>query len=111
GGPGEILHLIRDGAIQLGVTAPSYYASELPITTLINGTPFLFKDVATAMDMQFNLSRTDEAYLAELKKMGVFPILQHGLAEIRLMCTKPVAKFEDLADLKVRTYGYFLPKS
>lgn len=111
GGQGEILHLIRDGALQLGVSAPSYYASEMPVTTLLNGTPFLFKDVAAAMDMQFNLSQTDESYLAELKKMGVFPILQHGLAEIRLMCTKPVAKFEDLAGLKVRTYGYFLPKS
>ena len=111
GSAGEILHLIRDGAIDLGVSAPSHYASEMPVTTLLNGTPFLLKDVATAMDMQFQLSQTDENYLAELKKMGVFPILQHGLTEIRLICTKPAAKFEDLAGLKVRTYGYFLPKS
>ncbi|BCH29784.1 hypothetical protein MesoLjLc_17140 [Mesorhizobium sp. L-8-10] len=111
GGANEILHLIRDGAIQLGVTAPSYYASEMPINTLINGTPFLFKDVSAAMDTQYRLSRTEENYQAELKKMGVFPLLQHGLSEIRLMCTSPVANFEDLAGKKVRTYGYFLPKS
>jgi TRAP-type C4-dicarboxylate transport system substrate-binding protein len=111
GGQGEIIHLIRDGAIELGVSAPSYYASEMPVTGLFNGTPFLFKDVSTAIDMQYQFPRSEESYQAELKKMGVFPILQHGLSEIRLMCTSPVGKYDDLAGKKVRTYGYFLPKS
>lgn len=111
GGQNEILHLIRDGAVELGVTAPTYYGSEMPVSALINGTPFLFKQMGKAMDVQAELSSTNESYLAELKKMGVFPILHHGLAEMRLMCTKPVTKFEDLSGLKVRTYGQYLPKS
>lgn len=109
GAGNEIVHLIRDGAIQAGVSAPAYYGSEMPISGLTNGTPFLFSDISIAMDLQDNLSRTNAHFLAEYKRMGVFPILQHGLTPSHLMCTKPVTKFDDLSGLKVRTFGYYLP--
>ena len=109
GGGNEIVHLIRDGAIQVGTSAPAYYASEMPVAGLTNGLPFVFKDVALAMDLQDHLSRTNPASLAEYKRVGVFPIVQHGLTPSHLMCTKPVEKFADLAGLKVRSFGFFLP--
>lgn len=109
GAGNEIVHLIRDGAIQLGTSAPAYYASEMPIAGLTNGLPFVFKDVAVAMDLQDHLSRTNAHAVAEYKRVGVFPIVQHGLTPSHLMCTKPVEKFADLEGLKVRSFGFFLP--
>lgn len=105
----EILNLMRDGAIQMGGTAPVYYTSDLPVVSLTNGTPFLFDNVKTAVAFQDTMSRTNPVYLAEYERMGIFPILQHGLANSYLVCTKPVEKFEDLAGLKVRSFGVYLP--
>jgi len=109
GGGAEILHLIRDGAVGAGVSAPVYYGSELPIASLTNGMPFLFDDTDVVLKFQDRMSRTNSHFLAEYERMGVFPILQHGLSASHLMCTKPVTKYEDLAGLKVRTFGAYLP--
>jgi TRAP-type transport system periplasmic protein len=109
GGGGEILHLIRDGAIQIGATVPGYYGSEMPVTGLFNSLPFLSPDGNKVRDLQDELSRTNPVYLAEYQKMGVFPILQHALTASHLMCTRPVENLNDLAGLKIRTYGQFLP--
>lgn len=105
----EILNLLRDGAIQMGGTAPVYYTSDLPVVSLTNGTPFLFKNVKTAVNFQDAMSRSNPLFLAEYERMNIFPILQHGLANSHLVCTKPVEKFEDLAGLKVRSFGVYLP--
>lgn len=109
GAGNEIIHLISDGALELGVTAPAYYSSEMPIAGLTNGTPFLFKNIASAIELQDSLSRTNQHFLDEYKRMGVFPVLQHGLTPSRLMCTRQVGTFADLAGLKVRSFGYYLP--
>ncbi|WP_323040036.1 TRAP transporter substrate-binding protein DctP [Gemmobacter sp.] len=109
GAGNEIVHLIRDGAISYGVSAPAYYAAEMPVAGLTNGTPFLFAEAATAMRLQDELSRTNPHFLAEYERMGVFPILQHGLTASRLMCTRKVASTADLNALRVRSFGAYLP--
>lgn len=105
----EIIPLIAGGAISLGVTAPAYYPSEMPITGMLNSLPTTFKTVAEAMNAQRNLSSTNEHFLAEFKKVGVYPILQHGLSTLHLMCTKPIRTVADMKGLKIRTFGYYLP--
>lgn len=109
GAGNEIVHLIRDGAIEYGVSAPAYYASEMPVSGLTNGTPFIFSEAATAMKLQDELSRNNPHFLAEYERMGVFPILQHGLTASHLMCTKPVANAADMDGLRVRSFGAYLP--
>lgn len=105
----EIVHLLSGGAIKIGGSAPAYYPSELPLAGLTNSLPAVFPDVETAMRLQRKLTTEHPQFLAEAERVGVYPIIQHGLTPSRLMCTKPVSTLADLSGLKVRTYGYFLP--
>jgi TRAP-type C4-dicarboxylate transport system substrate-binding protein len=105
----EIIPLIKGGVLQVGSAAPGWYASELPVSGLVNSVPFIFPDADTAMTLQDKLSRENSHYLAEYERVGVFPIAQHGLAATHLMCNKPIRKVEDLAGVRVRSYGSFLP--
>jgi TRAP-type C4-dicarboxylate transport system substrate-binding protein len=104
----EIVPLVGAGAVPLGVTAPAYYPSEMPITGMLNSLPMTFKGVAAAMSAQQELS-TNEDFMAEYEQVGVFPIYQHGLSTLHLICTQPVASMADMKGLKVRSFGYFLP--
>ena len=105
----EIIPLIKDGALEVGSTAPAFYGSEMPVVGITNSLPFVFENATVAMRVQDALSRSDPHYLDEYKRVGVFPIVQHGLAASHLMCSKPVRNLDDLKGLKIRSYGFFLP--
>jgi TRAP-type C4-dicarboxylate transport system, periplasmic component len=81
----------------------------MPVSGLTNGTPFVFAEAATVMRLQDHLSRTNPHFLAEYERMGVFPILQHGLTPSHLMCTRQVGSSADLAGLRIRSFGAYLP--
>ena len=108
GAGNEIVPLVGGGAVPVGVTAPAYFPSEMPITGMLNSLPMTFKGVAAAMSAQQELS-TNEDFMAEYERVGVFPIYQHGLSTLHLICKQPVASMADMKGLKVRSFGYFLP--
>lgn len=105
----EIIPLVAGAAVPMGVTAPSYYPSEMPISGMLNALPTSFKSVAEVMRAQRTLSETDPNYIAEYERLGIYPIVHHGLSTLRLICTRPVRGIADLKGLKVRSWGYFLP--
>ena len=109
GSGAEIVHLISGGAVKIGGTAPAYYPSELPIAGLTNSLPGVFPDAEAAMRAQRALTTSNPLYLAEAERVGVYPIVQHGLASSHMMCTESFSTVADLAGRKVRTFGYFLP--
>lgn len=104
----EILDLVSKGAVELGATFPSYYPSQLPLSGAPNALPMVFADAAQAQKVMTALAETKHL-VAEHKRNNVRPLIYHSLNLYHTLCTKPVTTIADYSNLRIRSYGQFVP--
>lgn len=101
----ETLAGVADGRADLGYIAGAYYPGELPLSA-VAGLPFTANDMK-AQGLAFQeLYETDDAYKAEWESQGVKVLIWAPVAENILALTEPASSVDDLANKKIRGYGY-----
>ena len=106
----EILDLVASGAIDMGSMVQGYFTSALPFAAMTNSLPMTFFDPVQAMYAAMELEKTNKSQMEELKRNNIKPLVYRYLPNYKLICTKPVRTMEDLKQLKVRTFGNYMPK-
>ncbi|WP_269498989.1 C4-dicarboxylate TRAP transporter substrate-binding protein [Castellaniella sp. S9] len=105
----EILDLVSKGAVDLGATFPSYYPAQLPLSGAPNALPMVFRDASQAQKVMTALAET-KLLVAEHKRNNVRPLFYHSLNRYHTLCTKPVTTVDDYKNLRIRSYGQFVPQ-
>ena len=54
--------------------------------------------------------RANKDQIEEYKRNNIKPLVYRYLPNYKLICTKPVRTMADLKDLKIRTFGSYMPK-
>lgn len=106
----EILDLVSSGAIDMGSMVQGYFTSQLPFAAMTNSLPMTFFDPEQAMNAAIAAEQTNQSQIDEFKKNNIKPLVYRYLPNYKLICTKPVRTMEDLKQLKVRTFGNYMPK-
>lgn len=106
----EMLDLVGSGAIDMGSYVPSFFPTRLPLSSVTNALPLSFDNAKQAQIIHAELIDLVPEIQDEFKRNKIWPLFFHGLGNFRILCTKPVAKFEDLKNLKIRSYGEHVPK-
>ena len=106
----EILDLVSSGAIEMGSLVQGYFTSALPFAAMTNSLPMTFFDPAQAMYAAMEAEKTNQSQIDELRKNNFKPLIYRYLPNYKLICTKPVKTMADLKQLKVRTFGSYMPK-
>lgn len=106
----EILDLVSKGAIDMGSLVQGYFTSALPFAAMTNSLPMTFFDPEQAMRGAMALEKTNQSQIDELKRNNFKPLVYRYLPNYKLICTKPVRTMADLQELKVRTFGNYMPK-
>jgi len=106
----EILDLVSSGAIDMGSLVQGYFTSALPFAAMTNSLPMTFFDPAQAMYAAIEAEKTNQSQIDEFRKNNFKPLVYRYLPNYKLICTKPVRTMEDLKQLKVRTFGNYMPK-
>jgi TRAP-type C4-dicarboxylate transport system substrate-binding protein len=106
----EILPLVAKGAIDMGALVQGYFTSNLPFAAMTNSLPMTFFDPEAAMNAAIALEDTNASQKEEFKKNNIKPLVYRWLPNYKLICTKPVRTMADLKQLKVRTFGNYMPK-
>lgn len=105
GESGEILRLVRSGAVDLGAVPPAFFPNELPLTGAPNALPLTFETNEAASRVMEGLVRDVPAIREELAANGLWPLFFHTLNTYQPLCTKPVATMADWSGLRIRTFG------
>ena len=106
----EILDLVGSGAVDMGTIVPSFFPTRLPLAGITNALPLAFNSAKQAQIIQSELVEKIPEIGAEYRSNKVWPIFNHGIPVFRILCTKPVATVEDFKNLRVRSYGEYVPK-
>jgi TRAP-type C4-dicarboxylate transport system substrate-binding protein len=106
----EILDLVSSGAVDMGSMVQGYFTSQLPFAAMTNSLPMTFFDPEQAMNAAIAAETTNKSQIEEFKRNNIKPLLYRYLPNYKLICTKPVRTMEDLKQLKVRTFGNYMPK-
>jgi TRAP-type C4-dicarboxylate transport system substrate-binding protein len=109
GGPKENLALLSAGAIHLAAMSAGYYPSELPLHAAPNSLPMAMDNPAQASAIMKTLTDEIPAYELEAARHGVKSLFFHILNPYYLFSREPVQGFDDLAGMKIRTWGEFMP--
>ncbi|SLN71156.1 C4-dicarboxylate TRAP transporter substrate-binding protein [Oceanibacterium hippocampi] len=109
GKSGELLELVRSGAIDMAAVSPAYFPNELPLTGATNSLMMQFKDGRDALRVTQSLVDETEEIQEELKRANVYPIYFHTLNTYRPFCTSPIESIEDFQGKKMRSYGEYIP--
>lgn len=100
----EIMPGVRDGRVDIGLSAASSYPAEWPLTQL-NAVPFLAPDGAAVARAMNELYRTMDDFEAEYKRQGVHLISFLPLDRLLLGARKEFANIGDLEGLQIRAIG------
>ncbi len=106
----EILDLVSSGAIDMGSLVQGYFTSALPFAAMTNSLPMTFFDPEQAMNAAIAAEKTNQSQIDEFKRNNFKPLVYRYLPNYKLICTKPVKTMPDLKQLKVRTFGNYMPK-
>ncbi|MBL6425900.1 MAG: TRAP transporter substrate-binding protein DctP [Maritimibacter sp.] len=110
GGEAEIVDLVGSGAVDLGLIVMGNQASRLPFSAVTNALPVTYTDGPTVNELTRAIMTEDPAAKAELDRANLHPLLFRYLPDYRIYCTQPVRTMEDFENLKIRSYGAFVPK-
>lgn len=106
----ENLPLLRDGAIDMAMFSASYYASDLPFSSLSNSVPMALNSAEEAKLLMKRLMAEVPEFLEEQERTGIRALFFHNLNPMVLQSRVPVTTLEDMKGKKVRTFGSELPK-
>jgi TRAP-type C4-dicarboxylate transport system substrate-binding protein len=109
GGPGELMEMLQNGAVDFASIVPTYYPAQWPMVGLSNSLPMTWNNAPLAMDVQEYQIKNNKAIQDELKKNGLKAVLIHGLPPYRLQCTSPIRTLADLKGKRIRTFGDWPP--
>lgn len=105
GEPGEILRLVRRGAVDLGAVPPAYNPDDLPLTSAPNALPLGFRENETAIKVINGIIEEAPEVQQELRDNNVWPLYFHTLNGYQPLCTKPIRNMDDWDGVRIRTFG------
>ena len=103
----ELLDLVSAGAVEMAAPAASYHTSKVPLQT-ITQLPLVYPSAKAAQLAAEAISAT-KAGEAEHTKNNVIPVAWTSLPTYHVLCNKPIRTVADFKDLKMRSYGEYLP--
>ena len=106
----EILDLVAKGAVDMGSVVQGYFTSNLPFAAMTNSLPMTFFDGEAAMRAAMKMEKENQDQIAEYERNNIKPLIHRYLPNYKLICTKEVRTMSDLQELKVRTFGNYMPK-
>lgn len=104
----ELLDLVSQGAVDIAAPAPGYHTAQLPLVS-VTQIPLIFPNAKTAQLVGEAIAET-EAVQAEHAKNNVVPIAWTTLPKYHVQCNKPIRTVADFKNLKMRSYGEYLPQ-
>ena len=109
GGEAEMVDLVGSGAVDLGLIVTGNQFSRMPFTAVTNALPFTYTDGPKLNRLTADIFTTNETIKAELAAANMHPLLYRYLPDYRVYCTKPIKTAADFRNVKVRSYGSFVP--
>ena len=103
----DILAAVKDGVIEIGYSAPGYYAGIIPEADLENILPLTLRGAHDLAILYWGRGFEDivrEAYT----EYGVHLLVVGPASVIGMWTTKPIRSLEDLQGMKIRSFGRFL---
>ncbi len=105
GGLTEIMNLVRNGAVDMGVFAQAVHASDMPLTSVAAGLlNRVSADARTAQELA-GATYATAAVQAELTRLNLHVLKWTVPSPYLLQCNKPVNSTADLRGLRVRAVG------
>ena len=103
----ELLDLVSAGAVELAAPAVSYHAAKVPLMN-VTQLPMVFPTAKSAQMAAEAISKT-KAVQAEHARNKVVPLAWTSLPTYHALCNKEIRTVADFKDLKMRSYGEYLP--
>jgi len=104
----ELLDLVSAGAVELAAPAVSYHAAKVPLMN-VTQLPMIFPTAKSAQMAAEAISKT-KAVQAEHARNKVVPLAWTSLPTYHALCNKEIKTVADFKDLKMRSYGEYLPQ-
>jgi TRAP-type C4-dicarboxylate transport system substrate-binding protein len=109
GGEAEIVDLVGSGAVDFGLIVTGNQFSRMPFTAVTNALPFTYADGPKLNRLTADIFTTNATIKAELAAANLHPVLFRYLPDYRVYCTKPLKTVADVQNVKIRSYGSFVP--
>jgi TRAP-type transport system periplasmic protein len=109
GAAAEILDLTGQGAVDVASVTPSFYGAQLPLLAAFSSIPFSFNDPANAQTIANILFAEFPALQAEAARANLHINRFAVMNDYHMMCTRPVRRIEDMAGLRIRSQGEYIP--
>jgi len=104
----ELLDLVSGGAVDLAAPAVSYHAAKLPLVN-VTQLPMVFPSANAAQRAAVALSEV-KAVKEEHARNKVFPVAWTSLPTYHVLCNKEIRTMKDFKDVKMRSYGEYVPR-
>lgn len=109
GKTGELLNLLGSGAVDMIAVSAGFFPNELPLLGATNALLMQFNNGEHAARITTELASSSDDIKKELQRNNVLPLYFHSSNPYRPFCTRAIAKVEDFAGLKMRSYGEYIP--
>ena len=103
----ELLDLVSAGAVEIAAPAASYHTNKVPLLT-VTQIPMVYPSAKVSQLAVEAISKT-AAVQAEYKKNNVISVGWTSLPTYHVLCNTPIRTVADFKDLKMRSYGEYLP--
>lgn len=109
GGEAEIVDLVGSGAIDLGLIVMGNQAARMPFAAVTNALPMTFTDGPQLNRLTRDIFTNNPVIQAEFAATGLRPLLYRYLPDYRVYCTRPLRTMADFQNVRIRSYGAFVP--
>ncbi|MCP4349422.1 MAG: hypothetical protein GY795_28410 [Desulfobacterales bacterium] len=110
GEPKENLPLLSKEFIDMAGMSPGYFPSELPFHCAPNSIPMGMDNICQSSAIMKAFITKIPAFMEEASQNSIRPLFFHLLNPYLLVSKKPVTKFSDMKDMKIRTWGKDMPR-
>jgi len=104
----ETMQALRADTIDIGDLTIPYWPNELPLSDLL-GVPFVTDDGYARAKAVNYLLKNDPALMAEYAAQNLVMLAFAPSETTMITSNKPINSFNDLVNLKTRSYGQFVP--
>jgi TRAP-type transport system periplasmic protein len=109
GGGAEIVDLVGSGAIDLGLIVMGNQTARMPFAAVTNALPMTYWDGPKLNALTRDIMTNNPTVVAELAQTNLHPLLFRYLPDYRAYCNKPLKTMDDFKNVKIRSYGSFVP--